>query len=563
VDFVTGVLFGAWLFHLAYPADVRRIFIGLLIGCFLFSARARRELLFARLGRGAFCALVRHLKLRKTAAFAFGGLLILRGTLKALALEYPLFDVGIFHQLLWNLSQGKGFLSSISGAEQFLRDHLVLSLSVFAPLYRVASLNSWVLGAAPGFLAGALLALVFWAWWFLAERIPLAAVGTSRRRAWVSSALICAAFGFQTFYGNLHWGLHENFAGAAFLSWALAIYFAFSSEQRSRIAFAASYLLLILAAGSKESYLLVIAFTALGLVLCEKKAVRKLSFAALAVGCLAAFVWYAQSDRDPGKNYFTRYYGYLGADLRSMIGALVFHPIRSFLQMPLKQDLRYLRDIVFPLGMIPLGVAILRPVQNKYPQKWGNWAIALGLLPPIGSGLLSTHDTLRDPGLHYFFEFVPILGVLMVLAFFSLRSRQQLPRWSLALIVVSGFTFWSEPWREVIPSARGAFQSIPLIEKLNRIPTDAVVMTQNGAGPWLASRRKASDWGDLKALGGLCPDYFVVEVDPAKSIEKVQKYADIEQVLRICHQTEGRAKKAEMIDGSGHWWIYRTQSDQR
>src|SRR5207248_1273353 len=30
------------------------------------------------------------------------------GALQALALRYPLWDVGIFHQILWNLSHGNG-----------------------------------------------------------------------------------------------------------------------------------------------------------------------------------------------------------------------------------------------------------------------------------------------------------------------------------------------------------------------------------------------------------------------------------------------------------------------
>jgi len=550
IDFLSGALFAAWFFHLAYPADVRRVFLGLLIACCLFSAKARRGLFFVRLWRGTFAALTRRPQWRTRIAFAFALLLIAKGTLKALALEYPLFDVGIFHQLLWNLSQGNGFRSSISGAELFLRDHLVLSLSVFAPFYRLAALNSWTLGAAPGFLTGALLALVFLAWWFLAERFPSA---TPRQRDWVSSALVLAAFGFETFYGNLHWGLHENLAGAAFLSWALAIYFG----ARGLISFFASLLLLILAALSKESYLLVIAFTAVGLLISEKKIERKAIFGILSVACLAVFVWYAQSDRDPGKNYFTRYYGYLGANLHSMIQTLVFHPVTALKGMPLKQDLKYVLQIIFPLGLLPL-VALIDGLLRKQGRhriyRW-SWAIAIGLLPPIGSGLLSTHDTLRDPGLHYFFEFVPVLGILSVIALFSLRSRSMV-HWAFVFVLVSWLSFWSEPWRDLIPSFQATLRNADLIEKMNRIPADAVVMTQNGAGPWLASRRKASDWNQPQSLGGLCPDYFVFEADPALPVEKARKFAEMEQVLRAC-STEETLPQVLPVDSSGRWWIFK------
>lgn len=145
VDFLSGTLFGVWLLHIAHPADVRRIFLALVIGCCLFAAQARRKLFFVSLFRKIFSALVLRPKLRRALGFSFVLLLIVKGTLKALALEYPLFDVGIFHQLLWNVSQGNGFLSSISEAEQFLRDHFVLSLSVFTPLYRLAALSPWSL----------------------------------------------------------------------------------------------------------------------------------------------------------------------------------------------------------------------------------------------------------------------------------------------------------------------------------------------------------------------------------------------------------------------------------
>ncbi|MFL5814539.1 MAG: DUF2079 domain-containing protein [Bdellovibrionia bacterium] len=556
VDFLSGGLFGVWLFHIAHPADVRRIFLALVIGCCLFAAQARRKLFFVRLFRKIFSALVLRPKLRRTLGFSFVFLLIAKGTLKALALEYPLFDVGIFHQLLWNVSQGNGFLSSISEAEQFLRDHFVLSLSVFTPLYRLAALSPWTLGAAPGFLAGALLASVFSAWWYLAEKFPATSL---HRRAWVASALILAAFGFETFYGNLHWGLHENLAGAAFFSWGLCVYFVHSKENGMKgvMGFLGALILLVLAAISKESYLLVIAFASMGLVLAEKRFGRKAVFTALTVSCLAVFVWYAQSNRDPGKNYFTRYYGYLGSDLKSMIQTLIFHPITAVQGMPLKQDFKYLLQIVFPLGLLPLSILSYRLMKEPGTQsvsRW-SWAIAIGLLPPIGSGLLATHDTLRDPGLHYFFEFVPVLGVLTLFALFSLRARLA-QRWAFVLILVSWFCFWSEPWRDLTPSALAAYRNTALIEKMNRIPQDAVVMTQNGAGPWLASRRKAADWPNLKAIGGFCPDYFVFEADPAIPAEKLQKFTEIEQVLKQC-ANGSRPSRVDLVDSSGHWWIVK------
>jgi hypothetical protein len=123
--------------------------------------------------------------------------------------------------------------------------------------------------------------------------------------------------------------------------------------------------------------------------------------------------------------------------------------------------------------------------------------------------------------------------------------------------MISWMMFWAEPWRDIIPSVQAVRRNADLIEKLGRIPPDAIVMTENGAGPWLASRKKASDWSDLVALGGDCPDYFVFQANPASQIEKTQKLADIEQVLSKCQSRRPGAKaQAKFVDSSGSWWIY-------
>jgi uncharacterized membrane protein len=556
IDLLCLALCVAWVARAAYPPDIRRGFMGAVIVFSLIFYRSRRKLLFVQIFRKMVAALAERPRLRTGVALTFGAMLVLKGTLKALALEYPMFDVGIYHQLLWNLSQGNGYLASISQADHFLRDHLILSLATLAPLYKLASLNRWTLGAIPGFLTGAMLALIFFAWWFLAERFPGA---RPRRKAFVSAILVLAAWGFQTFFGNLHWGFHENLFGGVMLSWGLSVYFVYANKDKSDVfAFISAIVLLILAAGSKETYLLVTAFTSLGLIFCERKISRKTVFGFLTVFFLAVFVWYAQSDRDPGKNYFIRYYGYLGSNLREMISNLVFHPLKSIASMPLQQDGHYLFELIIPFGLFPL-LALPRFFRR---DRWGGlrrldarWVIALGILPGLGSGLISTAEMLRNPNLHYFFEIIPVLGVVTLMSLFAFAPKPARVI-GICFVLISWLSLWEEPWRDIIPLLHEARADVEVIHKIDMIPADASIMTMSGVGTWLSSRKTASVWDNQVALQGKCPDYFVFEADPNKPEELVARTAEMKTELERCRAPDTTPVP---VDFARRWWIYASK----
>jgi uncharacterized membrane protein len=107
--------------------------------------------------------LVRILLLGTCAAWA-----VALGVAQTMALRAPLYDVGIFHQILWGLSHGYGFLSTLSKAGNFLLDHFAPSLVLLTPVY-------WLTGSSPLTLA-VVQPLLFYggvaAWVYLASKCP-------------------------------------------------------------------------------------------------------------------------------------------------------------------------------------------------------------------------------------------------------------------------------------------------------------------------------------------------------------------------------------------------------
>ena len=131
-------------------------------------------------------------------AAVFLGLLV--GLLQTRALQTRLFDVGIFHQILWSLIHGLGFHSSISGAGNFLLDHLSPSLALLAPFF-------WLSGESPYFLSQVHVLLLFGgaaAWLYYAEKLP----GVPRHfRPHLAAATVVFIISFDSLWGNIFVGI--------------------------------------------------------------------------------------------------------------------------------------------------------------------------------------------------------------------------------------------------------------------------------------------------------------------------------------------------------------------
>ena len=134
---------------------------------------------------------------------------------QTLALRYPLYDVGLFHQILWSLANGHAFASSISKAGDFLQDHLSPSLALLTPFF-------WISQSSPLTLAFLHSSLIFGgvaAWVYLAERLSGL---TESKRNQLAAATLIFSLSFESLWGNLRWGFHENSIYFCSFSWAIA-----------------------------------------------------------------------------------------------------------------------------------------------------------------------------------------------------------------------------------------------------------------------------------------------------------------------------------------------------
>lgn len=83
------------------------------------------------------------------------------------------FDLGIYHNLVWNIAEGRGFWSDVL-ARNHLGEHASPLVALFAPLYLIAPSAAWLVaaqGVAVAVIAAAALwfaeakGLVGWRWW--------------------------------------------------------------------------------------------------------------------------------------------------------------------------------------------------------------------------------------------------------------------------------------------------------------------------------------------------------------------------------------------------------------
>jgi uncharacterized membrane protein len=95
--------------------------------------------------------------------------------LQCLSLRTPLYDVGLFHQVIWGLAHGYGFSSSISGAGNFLLDHFSPSLVLLVPAFWLSASSALTLLVIQPLLVFGGVA----AWIWLAETLEINVLAAS------------------------------------------------------------------------------------------------------------------------------------------------------------------------------------------------------------------------------------------------------------------------------------------------------------------------------------------------------------------------------------------------
>lgn len=485
LDALTLALLGIWLGALLpHGADPRRAAILVALLGAALGVRGSRVLSAAR-------ALARALGTPRGAGRALAAWLVLTGALgalQALALRVPLWDVGIFHQIIWSLSQGHGFVSTVSGAGNFLADHFSPALALLTPVFQLTRSSPLTLPVAePMLLASGGLA-----WLWLARR--LSGTGMS---ALPAATLVFFLF-FDSLWGNLRWGFHETSLSFAFLSWAVALLLAEPSRKRPAIA-----ALLLATALTKETGLLSAAmgFAALARLDREGSRSSRALWLGISVALMGAFVAYQGLPHPAGKNYFIRYYSYFGPTLGEFARGLALRPWEAVRAVGPLELLRYGKTLLLPWLALPLiGLWTLR---GRDRERFAS--VLLIALPSAASAALATYAPLRDPGFHYVLEIWPVFAGLTLLALARLGRPQVTWAWALLALL----SWDHDPVAQLREYASGARARTPFRSVLAEIPGQDRVQADELAGPWVASRLEITRRPD-PLLSGMQPDWLVL-----------------------------------------------------
>ena len=438
----------------------------------------------------------------------------LLGAAQALAIRYPIFDVGIFHQVIWSVRHGEGFASSLSEAGNFLRDHFSPSLALLTPFFWVSQDSALTLPIVHAFLVWGGVA----AWMWMAERLP---DSDERTRKTAAAMTLVFAVGMNSLWANLRWGFHESALSFTCVSWALALLLAQRRDEvlpawrdpRGYRPWLAMGLLLI-AALSKEIELLNLAGLWLVWAMTLRREHRAWSIALLLCVGLAvgSFVQFESLPKPADKNYFDRYYAYLGNGLGPFLATLIRHPGKVLEALGPVSLLRYLKDLLWPWLGLPLLWGWNKFRRREAPVGLPLTAIGAVFLPSMASQALSTYPPLRDPGFHYVLELWPVLAVLTLLALGWIartQGRGRFQRWGWSWAFFALLSWDQDPLRQARDFVAEATLRTDVRARMAEIPQNATVAADDLAGPWIANRSQATRIPSLSAFAGDCPEWIL------------------------------------------------------
>jgi uncharacterized membrane protein len=453
--------------------------------------------------------------------------------MQTLAMRVPLYDVGIFHQILWSLSSGEGFHSTISRAGNFLQDHFSPTLALLAPLFQFSQDTVFFLPVMQVLLilGGAS------AWIYLAEKVSEKRPGLGSH---LPAAVVIFIFGFESLWANLRWGFHENALAFLALSWGFALLFTVDFQTDSVDSWyrrVGALCLLSVAAFSKEIILVDVSFVMViwvGVELFKNRGLKSKDpswrwfsqfftwiLALLALGFIWQFVRFESMEHPADKNYFDRYYSYLGHDVSSFFSNLLQFPSLIVTNIGASELLRYLFTVFLPWLFLPFAFFFFRGLKRQGFQsekKNRNWSFVIWLvamLPSFGSAALSTYSPLRSPQFHYVLELWPILACLTVVALGSIEKKNWIWAWALFSI----FRWDTDPISQFLEYKVQMENQQEFRAVLKQLPEAASVMADDLAGPWVSGRKWVARWPDAALLPGQCPDYWVIQVSQSRPNE--------------------------------------------
>lgn len=444
--------------------------------------------------------------------------------------RFTLFDVGLFHQVLWSLTHGHGFLSTISGSGDHIKDHLSLSFIALAPFFYLTAGAAWFLPLAYVLLV----ALGLSAWFYLAKRLfP----GKDGLDVWIRVTIVIVALSMNSLWGNLAWGFHETTLAFAGFSWAYVLLLAPSVTQvktswldcyRRPLAGAA----FLLAALSKETALLdaVVVTFCCGVLALRRKRWNSIFLLMVAVAFAALFIWFETQPKPADKNYITRYYGYLGSNLRDFGFNLLFHPQRVIEVIGVGELARFAWTLFAPFAALPVLFVFLvwgkrksRDAVNHDLLSVFSAVLLVSVLPNLLTMAISTLADLRQSRFHYVMAVWPAFAAISMVALKYLASRwgqSRVRSFLISWILLSQMTWDRDPMWLLHLGLRDLRSSWGSQEALNAIGKDDSVSADERIGPWLSNRELITRWPEIKLFGNSCPDWIVLHKDQSKELSR-------------------------------------------
>lgn len=240
-------------------------------------------------------------------------------------------DTAIFNQVTWLLSRFDGATSTIRGMNLF-GDHMAPILFLLVPLH-------WIRGNAPGLLAIQTIALGLGA-------LPLYLLARDKLKS--RPVALAVAVAYLAYPALQHFNLfdfHPESLGLCFLL------FAFLAIDRKK--FTWFYVLCFAAAICKED--MVLAVLVLGILVYFKYDRRAGKI--VAIGSVAYFLvsvlFLLPAFAPAGYQYGGRL-GQFGETPLEAARNMVFHPLRTFNILASRQNLRYIFDLLLPVGFLCL-----------------------------------------------------------------------------------------------------------------------------------------------------------------------------------------------------------------
>jgi uncharacterized membrane protein len=401
--------------------------------------------------------------------------------------RYGGMDLAIFTNVLWNLSYGNGWYSSIQGGS-YLGDHVAPILLLFIPLFRIWSDPRMLIFVQAIAIAAATIPI-----FFLAHR------SFRLRKSWATT--IAALW----LINALVW----NSALFEFHALAFAPFFVLSAAyayHQRRMGW--SLMWLMFAVAVREDVALIVAMFGAVAFLDGWRAQRwgglRSAWMWIVAPIIIGFGWFftattiSAAHAAQGAYPFLAYYGWLGDSFRGVFLGVIQHPLRVLVHIVSIGTMDMMLGLLMPFLFLPL----IRP-------KW-----LLLILPPLAQFLLGA------PGannlvveLHYGLLFLPGLTLATLDAVRALekgtimRLRQRLldvvpipaqHRWSVLVVIALAASVMVGPWKGIAtvvalgPKSEDVQRRATVDRMIDLIPASAPVIASAALLPRVATRTQVA-----------------------------------------------------------------------